>query len=91
MIMKNSNPFMELLKNDNIAKMKIDKDLIPVFKIVISRISEFFEKNNLLNAKDWHEIFEKMLLTNSDEQYKIQFVDSFTTEGGIFDKKNNRN
>lgn len=86
--MKNSNPFMELLKNDNIAKMKIDKDLIPVFKIVISRISEFFEKNNLLNAKDWHEIFEKMLLTNSDEQYKIQFVDSFTTEGGIFDKKN---
>lgn len=86
--MKNSNPFLELLKNDNIAKMKIDKDLIPIFKIAISRISDFFEKKNLLNAKDWHEIFERKLLTNSDEQYKIQFINSFTTEGGIFNKKN---
>ena len=66
------NPFLDLLKEQNLTKIKIDKELIPFFKIVISKISDYFSQNNLINVKDWKSFFNSFLLTNNNEQIYIK-------------------
>ena len=56
---QNNNPFLALLKEQNLTKIKIDKELIPIFKIVISMMSDYFVANDLINVKDWNSFFEK--------------------------------
>ena len=69
---QNNNPFLALLKEQNLTKIKIDKELIPIFKIVISMMSDYFVANDLINVKDWNSFFEKFLLTNNEEQLYIK-------------------
>lgn len=69
---QNNNPFLDLLKEQNLTKIKIDKELIPIFKIVISKLSDYFSENGLLNAKDLNSFFERFLITNNSEQIYIK-------------------
>lgn len=69
---KANNPFLNLLKEENLGKIKIDKELIPIFKIVIAKMSDFFLQNNLMAAKDWNNFFNSYLLTNNKEQIYIK-------------------
>ena len=71
-IIQNNNPFLNLLREQNLTKIKIDKELIPIFKIVISKISDYFLQNNLMDVKDWNSFFESFLITNNSEQIYIK-------------------
>lgn len=87
---QNSNPFLNLLNDENINKIKIDEELIPVFKEVITKMSEYFLKNNLMNVRDWNAFFERFLLTNNEEQIQIKFCSTSETIepiGGEYCKK----
>lgn len=55
--LQNDNPFLNLLNEDVIKNIKIDSELIPAFKIVISKINDYFSKNGLINIKDWDSFF----------------------------------
>ncbi len=72
-MMKNS-PFLNLLTEENIKKINIDSSLIPIFKIVITKIDAYFKKNNLMDAKDWDAYFKKYLLSNGTEQLTIRLI-----------------
>lgn len=67
-----SNAFLDLLKEENLSKINIDKELIPVFKIVVLKINDYFLKNNLMDVKDWNDFFKKYLITNNSEQIQIK-------------------
>ena len=69
--LQNDNPFLNLLNEDVIKNIKIDSELIPAFKIVISKINDYFSKNGLMNIKDWDIFFERFLITNNSEQICI--------------------
>lgn len=69
--LQNDNPFLNLLNEDVIKNIKIDSELIPAFKIVISKINDYFSKNGLINIKDWDSFFERFLITNNSEQICI--------------------
>ena len=69
---KINNPFLNLLKEDNLNKIKIDKELIPAFKIVISKISDYFLQKGLMETKDWNSFFNNFLLTDNSEQVCIK-------------------
>lgn len=69
---QNNNPFLDLLKEQNLNRIKIDKELIPIFKIVISKINDYFSENGLLNIRDWNSFFERFLITNNSEQIYIK-------------------
>lgn len=84
-----NNPFLNLLKEENLNKIKIDKELISVFKIVIAKMSDYFLQNNLIDAKDWNSIFQTYLLTKNDSQYTIKYGNFEDMEwcGGKYVKK----
>lgn len=87
----NNSPFLELLKEENLKKIKITDDLIPTFKIVIYKIDDYFKKNNLLEARNWKYFFERFLLSSSEEQMSMR-VENETKEGigGRYDKDNKK-
>ena len=66
------NPFLELLKPENLSKIKIDKRLIPIFKVVIYKIGDYFIKNGLMDIKDWKSFFDKYLLSSDTNQFSIR-------------------
>lgn len=69
-----NSPFLNILKGENLSKLKIDKSLVPSFKIVMQRINDYFISNNLMDAKDWDSILTKYLLTPGENQFKINLV-----------------
>ena len=87
---QNDNPFLNLLRDDTLKKIKIDSELIPVFKIVISKINDYFIKNGLMNIKDWNTLFHTYLLTENSSQYHIRLSNFENMEklGGLHDKQN---
>ena len=90
---KNINsPFLELISEDNLKKMKIDADLISPFKIVIYKIDEYFQKHNLINCRDWQAFFEKFLLSESEEQVSINMIKNSAIKDAIgeYDKDDKR-
>lgn len=68
-----SSPFLELIKDENIRKLKIDSNLINDFKIVIQHINNAFQEFGLMEVKDWKSFFDRYLLTPSDEQVSIGY------------------
>lgn len=82
------SPFLELISDENIKKLKIDNDLIDEFKSVIKKIDKFFKENNLMDVRDWRSFFHKYLLTDSDEQVSICFNEYDNNSwGGCYYKK----
>ena len=69
------NPFLDLLKEQNLTKIKIDKELIPIFKIVIAKLSDYFLRNNLMSVKDWKSLFHTYLLNNKKTNLSTCFND----------------
>lgn len=87
--------FLDLLKPENLGKLKIDEKLIPIFKVVIRNINDYFIKNGLMNVKDWKGIFNKYLLSNSSEQFSICLEDidnskATVCKSGYFDERSKR-
>lgn len=84
------NPFLDLLKEQNLTKIKIDKELIPIFKIVIAKLSDYFLRNNLMSVKDWKSLFHTYLLTENNDQYHIKFGNFENMEklGGLYCQQN---
>lgn len=81
------SPFLELISDENIKKLKIDNELIDEFKSVIKKIDKFFKENNLMDVRDWRSFFNKYLLTNSDEQVSICFNEYDNNSwGGCYNK-----
>ena len=70
----NQSPFLKLLEPENLSKINIDAELVPIFKEVILKINDYFNENDLMDSKDWDSFFEKYLLTPSDSQYQIKKV-----------------
>lgn len=66
------SPFLKLLEPENLSKINIDAELIPIFKKVIIKINDYFIENDLMDAKDWDSFFEKYLLTPNDSQHHIK-------------------
>ena len=82
-----NSPFLELISDENIKKLKIENDLIDEFKSIIKKIDKFFKENNLMDVKDWRSFFNKYLLTNSDEQVSIGFKEYTNNSwGGCYNK-----
>ena len=84
------NPFLDLLKEQNLTKIKIDKELIPFFKIVIAKLSDYFLRNNLISVKDWKSLFHTYLLTENNKQLHIKFG-NFENMGELRGLYNQRN
>ena len=66
------SPFLKLLEPENLSKINIEAELIPIFKKVIIKINDYFIENDLMDAKDWDSFFEKYLLTPNDSQHSIK-------------------
>lgn len=71
----NNNAFLNLLKPENLQKIKIDAELIPAFKEVISKISDYFMENGLMDAKDWNAFFDEYLLNDGPNKHTIMIKD----------------
>lgn len=83
-----NSPFLELISDENIKKLKIENELINEFKSIIKKIDKFFKDNNLMGAKDWRSFFNKYLLTDSDEQVSISLSEHIDDGcGGYYNKK----
>ncbi len=70
-IKNGSSPFLDLLKPENLSKINIDEELIPIFKVVINKINDYFSKNGLLDMKNWKIILEDYLLENNRDKHAI--------------------
>lgn len=68
----NKNPFLKLLEPENLSKIKINDELIPAFRIVVSKINDYFLENNLMDVKDWDSIFDRYLLSENSDQIEIE-------------------
>ena len=87
--MENNDAFLNLLKPENLKKIKIDDRLIPIFKIVINKINNFFIKGGYIKAKEWNSFFDKFLLTENDNQYSIildEMPEDYFYASGLFSK-----
>ena len=86
------NPFLNLLKEENLNKIKIDRELIPIFKIVIGKLNEYFLKNNLMNVKDWESLFHTYLLTENNSQHHIKLGNFENMEklGGLYNEQDSK-
>lgn len=67
----NNTPFLNLLKEENLSKIKIDKELIPVFKIVVAKISEYFLEHDLMGVRNWDSFFNQYILMNNEQSLEI--------------------
>ena len=84
---QNDNSFLKLLDEETIKKIKIDSELIPAFKIVISKMNDYFSRNGLMDVRDWNNFFERFLITNNSEQVCIKVGHiSDDTVGGEYSK-----
>ena len=87
---KINTPFLNLLKEENLRKINIDAQLIPIFKIVISKLNDYFLEHDLMNAKNLNDLFNIYLLTQNNGQLKIKTGD-LTYQGaasGEYSKEN---
>ena len=88
---KINTPFLNLLKEENLRKINIDAQLIPIFKIVISKLNDYFLEHDLMNAKNLNDLFNIYLLTQNNGQLKIKTGD-LTYQGaasGEYSHENN--
>ena len=63
--------FIDLIKEENIDKINIDKSLIESFKLAMIKIQEYFNKKNYFNGTKYVEFFNEFLLKNSERKLKI--------------------
>lgn len=89
---KYDSPFLNLLKPENLNKIKIDERLIPAFKKIVLNINEFFVNNKLMDVKDWQSFFDRYLLSDSEEQLHIKYetLSRDDPAGGEYSKKESR-
>jgi len=73
---KKQQPFLYVI--ENIDKVNIDDVLKPTFKEVLKLLQNYFEKNNLLDVKDYSKFFDDFLI--GEGKSAIQFIPSSTTK-----------
>lgn len=67
-------PFLDILKPENLKKVKIDSVLIPYFVRAMFKMQQYFEEKGLLNANHYGLYFEKLLLGKNP--YTIMLSDN---------------
>ncbi len=84
------DPFSKLLKDENIQRINIDKELIPIFKDSIRKIRDYFIKNDFMSVKNYDEFFEKYLL-DGKLTIRLSNKDEFNNKGtgGEYKKQQN--
>jgi len=80
----NDKPFLYLL--DNIDKVDIDENLIPLFKELLIKFQMYFEEHDLLDCRDYVYLFDKYLINDSENKIKIRIIDDGDTAYN-YDKK----
>ena len=76
MVDKKQKPFLYVI--ENIDKVNIDNTLKPTFIEVLKLLQNYFEKNDLLDVKDYGAFFDEFLI--GEGKSAIQFVPSSATK-----------
>ena len=75
MYMQDSS-FIDLTNINNLSKIKIDKELIPVFKTAMRNFQEYFNYMGYTSERNYQEFFKKYLTTNYGiRKLAIEFSD----------------
>jgi hypothetical protein len=74
--------FIDLTKPENLKRLDIDPVLIPAFVSVMKKMQNYFSKKGLIYANNYAMMFEKLLLTDGPNKWKIQ-VGKLTTADGM--------
>lgn len=81
-------PFLDLIKPENLSKIKIDKELVPSFINVMKNKQRIYDKKGYTHAKHFPSLFKNYLLEEGPNQYSIKFGKLEERVGGIIEKKN---
>ena len=67
------SPFLDIIKEENLSKIKIDKELVPYFINVMKKFQEVFDKKGYTEAKNFAARFEENLIGIGNHNYGIHF------------------
>ena len=87
------NSFLNLITEENINKIKIDRALIPAFKKTMRNFQEYFNYMGYTNTRNYEELFEKFIISKYGiRNIKIECNNkpSYENANGLYDSYKNK-
>lgn len=88
-MLSNQTPFTDMLNQENLQRMSINRALIPVFANVMKKWQVHFEKKGYLGANNYALLLEDVLLKDGNSKFSIDFQEITKGVAGRFVKSEN--